>query len=75
VLWGLDFGFASEFMGEGSRVLLEVWGTPLGPFSESFEFKKKMELVQISIQMRINVVGGRVDALPSTPGESVFRQD
>jgi hypothetical protein len=40
-LWGLDFGFASEFMGEGSGALLEVWGTPLGPFSESFEFKKK----------------------------------
>jgi hypothetical protein len=33
-------------MGEGSRALLKVWGTPLGPFSESFEFKKKKELVQ-----------------------------
>jgi hypothetical protein len=32
-LWGLDFGFANEFMGEGSGALLEVWGTPLGPFS------------------------------------------
>jgi hypothetical protein len=59
-------------MGEGSRVLLEVWGTP---FSESFEFKKKMELVQISIQMRIYAVGGKAGALPSAPGESVFRQD
>jgi hypothetical protein len=55
-------------MSEGSGALLEVWGTPLGPFSESFEFKKKTELVQISIQMRIY-------ALPLTPGESVFRQD
>jgi hypothetical protein len=40
-LWGLDFRFASEFMGEGSGALLDVWGTPLGPFSERFEFKKK----------------------------------
>jgi hypothetical protein len=39
-LWGLDFGFACEFMGEGSGALLDVWGTPLGSFSESFEFKK-----------------------------------
>jgi hypothetical protein len=62
-------------MGEGSRALLKVWGTPLGPFSESFEFKKKKELVQISIQMRIYAVGGRADALPSAPRESVFRQD
>jgi hypothetical protein len=46
-LRGLDFGFANEFMVEGSGALLEVWGTPLGPFSESFEFKKKTELVQI----------------------------
>jgi hypothetical protein len=74
-LWGLDFGFASEFMGEGSGTLLEVWGTLLGPFSESFKFKKKMELVQISIQMWIYIVEGRAGALPSTPGESVFRQD
>jgi hypothetical protein len=48
-LWGLDFGFVSEFMAECSRALLKVWGTPLGPFSESFEFKNKMELVQVSI--------------------------
>jgi hypothetical protein len=59
-------------MGEGSGVLLKVCGTP---FSESFEFKKKMELVQISIQMRIYAVGGKAGALPSAPGESVFRQD
>jgi hypothetical protein len=74
-LRGLDFGFASEFMGESSGALLEVWGTPLGLFSESFEFKKKTELVQVSIQMRIYAVGGRASALPSAPGESVFRQD
>jgi hypothetical protein len=62
-------------MGEGFGALLEVWGTPLGPFSESFELKKKTELVRISIQMWIYAVGGRADALPSAPGESVFRQD
>jgi hypothetical protein len=62
-------------MGKGSRALLEVWGTPLGPFSESFKFKKNMELVQILIQMRIYAVGGRAGALPSAPGESVLRQD
>jgi hypothetical protein len=62
-------------MGEGSGALLEVWGTPLGPFSESFEFKKKMELVEILIQMRIYAIEGRADALPSAPGESVFRQE
>jgi hypothetical protein len=44
-------------------------------FSESFEYKKKMELVQISIQMRIYAVGGRADVLPSAPSESVFKQD
>jgi hypothetical protein len=38
-------------------------------------YKKKTELVQISIQMRIYAIGGRADALPSTPGESVFKQD
>jgi hypothetical protein len=74
-LWGLDFGFASEFMGEGSGALLEVWGTPLGPFSESFEFKKKMELVEISIQMQIYAIRGRAGVLPLAPSESVFRQD
>jgi hypothetical protein len=62
-------------MGEGSGALLEVWGTPLGPFSKSFEFKKKTELVQISIQMRIYAAGGRAGVLPLAPDESVFRQD
>jgi hypothetical protein len=60
-------------MGEGSGALLEDWGTPLGPFSKSFEFKKKTELVQILLQMRIYVVGGRANVLPSAPGDSVFR--
>jgi hypothetical protein len=59
-------------MGKGSGALLEVWGTMLGPFSESFLFKKKTELVQILIQMWIYAVGGRVSALPSTPSESVL---
>jgi hypothetical protein len=57
-------------MGKGYGALLEVWGTPLGPFLESFKFKKKMELIQISIQMWIYTVRGRTGALPSAPGES-----
>jgi hypothetical protein len=62
-------------MGRGGEALLEVWRALLDLFSESFEYKKKMELVQISIQMRIYAVGGRADVLPSAPGESVFKQD
>jgi hypothetical protein len=62
-------------MGGGSEALLEVWRAPLDLFSESFEYKKKMKLVQILIQMWVYVVGGRADALPSAPGESVFKQD
>jgi hypothetical protein len=62
-------------MDGGSEALLEVWRAPLDMFSESFEYKKKMELVQILIQMRIYAVGGRADVLPSPPGESVFKQD
>jgi hypothetical protein len=69
------FGFASGFMGGGSEALLKVWRTLLDLFSESFEYKNKTELVQISIQMRIYAVGGRTDALPSAPGESLFKQD
>jgi hypothetical protein len=62
-------------MGGSSKALLEVWRAPLDLFSESFEYKKKMELVQISIQMQIYDVRGRANALPSAPGESVFKQD
>jgi hypothetical protein len=62
-------------MGRGSEALLEVWRAPLDLFSESFEYKKKTKLVPISIQMRIYAVGGRADALPSAPGESVFEKD
>jgi hypothetical protein len=61
-------------MGGGSEALLEVWRAPLDLFSKSFEYKKKTELVQISIQMQIYAIGGRADALPSTPGESVFNK-
>jgi hypothetical protein len=61
-------------MGGGSEVLLEVWRALLDLFSKSFEYKKKMELVQISIQMWIYAVGGRADALPSAPGESVLNK-
>jgi hypothetical protein len=62
-------------MGGGSEALLEVWRAPFDLFLESFEYKKKTELVQISIQMRIYAVGGRADALPSAPAELVFKQD
>jgi hypothetical protein len=62
-------------MDGGSEALLEVWRALLDMFSESFEYKKKTELVQILIQMRIYAVGGRADALPSAPGESDFKQD
>jgi hypothetical protein len=62
-------------MGRGSEALLEVWGAPLGLFSESFKYKRKMKLVQILIQMRIYAIGGRANALPSAPGESVFKHD
>jgi hypothetical protein len=62
-------------MGGGSGALLEVWKTPLDLFSESFEYKKKTELVQIMIQMRIYAIGGRADALSLAPSESVFGQD
>jgi hypothetical protein len=55
-------------MGRGSEALLEVWRVPLDLFSESFKYKKKMGLVQISIQMWIYTVGGRVVALPLAPG-------
>jgi hypothetical protein len=61
-------------MGGGSGALLEVRRTPLDLFSESFKFKKKPELVQISIQTRIDTVGERAEVLPSAPGELVFRQ-
>jgi hypothetical protein len=44
-------------MGGDSEVLLQVWRVPLDLFSESFEYKKKMELGQMSIQMRIYAVG------------------
>jgi hypothetical protein len=60
-------------MGGGSETLLEVSRAPLDLFSESFEYKKKTELVQISIQMQIYAVEGKADALSSAPGESVFK--
>jgi hypothetical protein len=62
-------------MGGGSGALLEVWKTPLDLFSESFEYKKKTELVQILIQMRIYAIGVRADVLSSAPSELVFGQD
>jgi hypothetical protein len=61
-------------MGRGSGALLEVQRTSLDLFPESFELKQKAELVQISIQTHIDIVGERSDALPSAPGKSAFRQ-
>jgi hypothetical protein len=62
-------------MGGGSEALLKVWRALLDLFSESFKYKKKTELVQISIQMRIYSIGGRADALPLAPDQSIFKQD
>jgi hypothetical protein len=59
-------------MGGGSGTLLKIRRTPLDLFPESFEFKQKAELVQISIQTQIDTIGERIDALPSAPGESAF---
>jgi hypothetical protein len=59
-------------MGGGSGTLLKIQRTPLDQFPESFEFKQKPELVQISIQTQIDTVGERIDVLPSAPGESAF---
>jgi hypothetical protein len=57
-------------MDEGPKVLLEVWKALLDLFSESFGYKRKTELVQISI--RIYAVGEKTSVLPSTPGGSTF---
>jgi hypothetical protein len=62
-------------MGGGSEELLEVWRALLDLFLESFEYKNKIELVQILIQTQIYAVGGRADTLSSSLGESVFKQD
>jgi hypothetical protein len=60
-------------MGRGSGALLEVRRTLLDLFPESFVLKQKAELVQISIQTHINIVGERTDALSLAPGKSAFR--
>jgi hypothetical protein len=57
-------------MDGGPKALIEVWKASLDLFSESFRYKGKMKLVQISI--RIYAVGEKADALPSTPGGSAF---
>jgi hypothetical protein len=57
-------------MDEGPKVLLEVWKALLDLFSESFGYKRKTELVQISI--RIYAIGEKTSVLPSTPGGSTF---
>jgi hypothetical protein len=61
-------------MGERSGALLKVRRTPLDLFLESFKLKQKAELVQISIQTKIDTVGERTNALQSAPGKSAFRQ-
>jgi hypothetical protein len=57
-------------MDGGPKVLLEVWKASLNLFSGSFEYKEKMELVQISI--RIYAIGEETNALPSASGGSTF---
>jgi hypothetical protein len=57
-------------MDGGPKVLLEVWKASLNLFSGSFEYKEKMELVEISI--RIYAIGEETNALPSAPGGSTF---
>jgi hypothetical protein len=52
-------------MDGGPKALLEVWKASLDLFSESFRYKRKMELVQILI--RIYAVGEKTGALPSAP--------
>jgi hypothetical protein len=51
-------------------MLLEVWKVSFNLFSGCFGYKGKTELVQISI--RIYVVGGKTDALPSAHGGLTF---
>jgi hypothetical protein len=60
-------------MSRGSGALLEVRRTLLDLFPESFVLKQKAELVQISIQTHINIVGERTDVLPLAPSKSDFR--
>jgi hypothetical protein len=57
-------------MDGGPKALLEVWKASLDPFSGSFGYKGKTELVQISI--RIYAVGEKTDALPSAPSGLAF---
>jgi hypothetical protein len=57
-------------MDGGPKALLEVWKASLDLFLESFGYKGKTELVQISI--RIYTVGEKANALPSAPGGSAF---
>jgi hypothetical protein len=61
-------------MGGGAGALLVVRRALLDLFPESFEFKQKAELVQISIRTQIDTVGERTDALSSALGKSAFRQ-
>jgi hypothetical protein len=57
-------------MDGGPKALLDVWKASLDLFSESFGYKGKTELVQISIQ--IYAAGEKTGALPSAPGGSTF---
>jgi hypothetical protein len=57
-------------MDGGPKALVEVWKASLDLFSESFRYKGKTELVQISI--RIYAAGEKTGALPSAPGGSTF---
>jgi hypothetical protein len=57
-------------MDGGHKALLEVWKVSLDLFSESFGYKGKTELVQISTW--IYAVGEKANALPSAPDGSAF---
>jgi hypothetical protein len=57
-------------MDGGPKALLDVWKTSLDLFSESFGYKGKTELVQISIQ--IYAVGEKTGAFPLALGGSTF---
>jgi hypothetical protein len=57
-------------MDGGPKALVEVWKASLDLFSESFRYKGKTELVQISIW--IYAAGEKTGALPSAPSGSTF---
>jgi hypothetical protein len=61
-------------MGRGSGALLEYGGLSWIYSQKVSSSSRRQNLFQISIQTRINTVGGRTDVLPSAPDESAFQQ-